>query len=341
MYLVTGGSGFFGQHLIQVLRSHGCAVKSLDILPPSERCDGVEYVTVDVRSEQALRAHFQAGDIVIHNAALVPLAHDPKGFWEVNVEGTRNVLKVALEKGIKKVVFISSSSVYGIPATGEGITEETPQAPFESYGQSKAEAEHICQAYKDRLDISIVRPRTIVGPGRMGLLSLLFEWVKAGTPIAILGNGKNRYQLIAGKELAEVVWLISSRPCKGEDFNAGTSQFGTLESDLQTFLQRVQSSSKILKIPGWFARVSLPLLRVLRLVPFASYQYHVADKDIWFRTDKLKQWLDFVPTESNADVLVETYEWYIKQSFSQEGSIHHRPLRKGLLGMWKYVSRWM
>ncbi|MBP6945406.1 NAD-dependent epimerase/dehydratase family protein [Patescibacteria group bacterium] len=341
MYIVTGGSGFFGQYLIQVLRSHGCAVKSLDVLPPSERCEGVDYVNVDVRSEEALRAHFQAGDIVIHNAALVPLAHDPKGFWDVNVEGTRNVLSVALEKGVKKVVFISSSSVYGIPVGSEGITEETPQAPFEPYGRSKAEAERICQTYKDRLDVSIVRPRTILGPGRMGLLSLLFEWVKAGTPIAILGNGKNRYQLISGKELAEVVWLVSSEPCKGEDFNAGTSQFGILESDLRTFLRRVQSSSKILKIPGWFARVSLPILRILRLVPFASYQYHVADKDVWFRTDKLKQWFNFVPSESNADVLVETYEWYRQELHDIQGSIHHRPLRKGILVAWKYLTCWL
>lgn len=339
MYIITGGSGFFGHHLLEVLHEYGCKAKSLDLIPPPQSIEGIEYKTVDVRSKGALLKEISSGDTVIHNAALVPLARDPKGFWEVNVEGTRNILEAALEKRAKKVIFISSSSVYGIPVGSEGITESTPLAAFEPYGLSKVEGERICQSFKDRLDISIVRPRTILGPGRMGLLSLLFEWVKTNTPIALLGNGRNRYQLISARELAEVVWLIATHPCHGEDFNVGTSRFGTIEEDIREFLVRTHSSSRILHIPGWLARFGLPILRVLHLVPFASYQYHVADKDVWFRVDKLKKWFGYVPTKSNADVLVEAYNWYKSHPENTGGSIHHRPLRKGILVLWQYLGK--
>lgn len=330
MYVVTGGSGFFGQHLVRFLVEKGCEVVSLDVIAPAGYLPSVRYATADVRSEEALRAHIQPGDVVIHNAALVPLARDERGFWEVNVEGTRHVLAAAVAQQAKKVIFISSSSVYGIPAAGP-ITEATSFAPFEAYGRSKVAAEEICQSYKDRLDVSIIRPRTIIGPGRMGILSLIFDWVSRHRPLVILGQGKNRYQLVSARDLAEAVYRISTADVRGEDFNVGTTRFGALREDLTAFLQGVNSRSRLYSFPAGIARLILPILSALRLIPFVTYQYTMADRDVYFSTEKMQRLLDWVPTKSNAEMLVEACGWYKSHPQAAGNSIHSKGLRRGIL----------
>lgn len=331
MYIVTGGSGFFGQHLVRFLYEKGCSIKSLDVLSPAEKLKGVEYVVSDVRDKASLEAQISIDDIVVHNAALVPLSRDPKGFWEVNVEGTRHVVEAARAQKARKVIFVSSSSVYGVPLTSEALTEDSPFAPFEAYGKSKVAAEDICRAHKKDLDISIIRPRTIVGAGRMGILSLVFGWVGRNRPLMILGEGKNRYQLISPRDLAETVYRVSVASCQGEDFNVGTTRFGTLHQDLTEFLRGIGSRSHIHSVPGWFARAVLPVLSATRLVPFVKYQYTMADRDVYFSTEKMQRILGWVPTQSNSDMLVEAFTWYQKNPHVQGGSIHSRGLKAGLL----------
>lgn len=330
MYVVTGGSGFFGQHLVRYLVGKGCEVASLDVVPPPEYLPSVRYVTADVRSKESIRAEIRPGDIVIHNAALVPLARDTRGFWEVNVEGTRNVLSAAVTQQAKKVVFISSSSVYGFPASG-AITEATVFAPFEAYGRSKVAAEEICQSYKDQIDVSIVRPRTIIGPGRMGILSLIFDWVSRHRPLVILGEGKNRYQLISAVDLAEAIYRVSQADVRGEDFNVGTKQFGTLREDLQAFLQGVNSSSRLFSFPAGLARLILPVFSALRLIPFVTYQYTMADRDVYFSTEKMQRLLGWAPEESNAEMLIKACTWYQAHPHAAGPSIHSKGLKRGLL----------
>jgi nucleoside-diphosphate-sugar epimerase len=331
MHIVTGGSGFFGQHLVRFLAQKGQGVKSIDILPFPEEIPGVVSIIADCRDKDAMKREISAGDIVIHNAALVPLAKDDKGFWEVNVEGTRAVLEAAAEAGVKKFVFISSSSVFGVPKTKEPITEETPFAPFEAYGTSKVAAEKICAEFSSKLDISIVRPRTIIGPGRMGILAFLFEWALHNRPVWILGDGSNAYQLISAKDLCEFVWRVCTQPCHGEHFNVGTTRFTTLREDIRTFLAGVDSRSSIKSVPGWLARLVLPILSALKLVPFVTYQYTVADRHIEFSMEKAKRILGWTPQESNAEMLIEACEYYRTHPTKQRGSLHSRAPKKGLL----------
>jgi nucleoside-diphosphate-sugar epimerase len=238
---------------------------------------------------------------------------------------------VAKAQKARKVIFISSSSVYGVPPTSEALTEDSSFAPFEAYGKSKVAAEDICRAYKGDVDISIIRPRTIVGAGRMGILSLVFGWVGRNRPLMILGGGKNRYQLVSPQDLAEAVYRVSVASCSGEDFNVGTTRFGTLHQDLTEFLQGIGSRSRIHSVPGWFARAVLPILSATRLVPFVKYQYTMADRDVYFSTDKMQRILGWVPTQSNSNMLVEAFTWYQKNPHVQGGSIHSRGLKAGLL----------
>jgi len=338
MTVITGGSGFLGEYLVRAFAAMG-SVRSIDVLDPSERLSGVEYVRADVRDAARMEELIRGADIVIHNAALVPLSRADKTFHDVNVGGTRNVLNAARAASVRKIVYVSSSAVFGVPTTSGAITEHTPLAPFEAYGISKAEAESVCHEFREWLDVSIVRPRTILGPGRMGLLSLVFDWVSENRPVFILGPGKNRYQFVSGEELAADIVSVATIACKNEDFNVGTSRFGTLRDDMEAFIKNVGSTSKVISVSPGLARAVLPILSFLHLVPFVSYQYTIADKDVFFDTTKLKTFFDRAPEESNADMLARTYRWYLTHTSEATASIHRKPLKKGILVLLKYVSK--
>ncbi|MFH1292190.1 MAG: NAD-dependent epimerase/dehydratase family protein [bacterium] len=339
MYLVTGGSGFLGQHLTERCLLDGHSVRILDIVPPSRFSDHVEYLNNDVRDLDAVRHACSGVDVVIHNAALVPLSKSGDLFWEVNVRGTQNLLQAAREAGVKKFIFISSSSVFGIPKKPEAITEQSPMAAFEKYGKSKVAAEALCQQAKRFMDISIIRPRTILGPGRMGLMSLIFDWVATNHNVYILGRGENIYQLVSVEDIVDAIARAASMPCKGEDFNIGTDKFETLRQDLETFIRGVGGKSRVVSVPGWLARLTLPALSLLRLSPFVSYQYHIADHSVFFSVEKARRILGFEPKHSNSEMLINAFNWYIrnKDNLQQMGSIHQKKVSAGIFKLLKYI----
>lgn len=336
--LITGGSGFLGEHLARTFVGHGDTVSTIDPILPGHGFPPVEAMQGDVRDAEAVRRAVTGVEVVIHNAALVPLTRSGRLFWEVNVDGTRNVLDAARAAGVRKVIFISSSSVYGIPTSGEIITEDTPQKPFEAYGASKAAAEDVCRSFKKDLDVSILRPRTILGPGRMGLMSLLFDWVATNHRVYILGKGDNRYQLVSAADLCEAVLKMATHPCVNEDFNIGTPAFTTLREDLETFIRMSGSRSRVTSVPAWLARATLPVLGMLRLSPLVSYQYHIADRSVEFSVEKLRRVLGFTPRQSNAEMLHDAYAWYLAhKDDARGGSAHKKPLRTGLLKVLRYL----
>ena len=108
------------------------------------------------------------------------------------------------------------------------VLPTTVPSPAESYGHAKLAAEWAClDAVRKGLDVSIVRPRTILGHGRLGIFGILFEWVADGADIFVLGDGSNRYQFVHADDLAEVCVLAGAK-AGPEVFNAGTDRFGTM-----------------------------------------------------------------------------------------------------------------
>ena len=166
--LITGGSGYFGSLLAAQARARGDEVRILDLNPPDAAVGPVEYVAGDVRDRAVVRAACADVDVVFHNVAQVPLARDRELFESVNVGGTARVLAAARDAGVAKVVHTSSSAIFGIPA-GNPVREDTRPEPLEAYGRAKLRAESVCaEAVAAGLDVTIVRPRTILGHGRLG-----------------------------------------------------------------------------------------------------------------------------------------------------------------------------
>ena len=318
---------------MEFLVHRGTPVRSLDCLPHEfPPLNGkVDVVQADVCDAEAVARSVRGCEVVFHNAALVPVSRSGHRFQKVNVGGTENVLAACLEQKVRKVVYVSSSSVYGIPKAAP-LDEDTPLSPFGEYGRSKAAAEALCQAYKQRgLDISILRPRTILGRGRLGILEILFERLRLGKPLFMLGSGNNRFQLVGVDDIVNACYLAATAPCHNEDFNAGAHDFGTLRQDLEALVAHAGSGCRIIPLPQ--APV-IPLLKAqefFNLGPFVGYHYRIITRDVWFSTDKLQRVLGWTAESSNQDVLRDTYDWYLAHR-GHLNSIALSPHMRGVKG---------
>jgi nucleoside-diphosphate-sugar epimerase len=334
--LITGGSGYFGTVLAERAHARGDRVRTFDLNPPAEGAP-VEHVTGDVRDRAAVRQAVDGVDVVLHNVAQVPLAKDRDLFHSVNVGGTANLLVAARDAGVGKVVHTSSSAVYGIPEANP-VDEGTPPRPLEAYGRAKLEAEALCrEAVSAGQDVTIIRPRTILGHGRLGIMAILFEFVAEGAPVYVLGRGDNRYQFVHANDLADACLLAGDREGPSA-YNVGATEFGTMRETLQALVDHAATGSRVRSLPLGPARSAMRVLGSSGLVPFAPYHWLLYGESLWFDTTRARTELGWVPTHSNASMVVESYEWFLAHRHElaeAKGSHHQSPARLGLLALLK------
>jgi nucleoside-diphosphate-sugar epimerase len=335
--LVTGGSGYFGEILAGGAVAGGDRVRIFDVNPPAGTAAGVEYVQGDVRDRDAVRAACDGVDVVLHNVAQVPLARDRELFRSVNVVGTANLLVAARDAGVGKVVHTSSSAVFGIPDANP-VTEDTPCRPLESYGRAKLEAEVLCrEAVASGLDVTIIRPRTILGHGRLGIFGVLFEFVADGAPVYVLGSGDNRYQFVHAADLADACLRAAGREGPAV-YNIGATEFGTMRETLQALVDHAGTGSQVRSLPVAPAAAAMSVLATLGVAPFAPYHWLLYGESLWFDVTRARTELDWEPAHSNASMLIESYEWFLAHRHELESanrSHHQSPVRPGLLRVLK------
>jgi nucleoside-diphosphate-sugar epimerase len=330
--LVTGGSGYFGSVLVDEAVARGDRVRILDTNPPEPR-DGVEFVAGDIRDRSAVRTACEDVAVVFHNVAQVPLAKDRALFRSVNVVGTANLLVAARDAKVAKVVHTSSSAVFGIPASNP-VTEDTPPRPLEDYGRAKLEAEQLCrEAAAAGLDVTIVRPRTILGHGRLGIMAILFEFVADGAPVFVLNRGDNRYQFVHASDLADACLRAGDR-AGATVYNVGATEFGTMRETLQALVDHAATGSRVRSLPVGPTRAAMQSLAGLGLAPFAPYHWMLYGESLWFDVTRARSELGWEPKHSNASMVVESYDWFLAHRDQLEGatgSEHQSPARLGLL----------
>ena len=210
----------------------------------------VEEIRGDVRDPSACRELVAGAEVVVHAAAALPIRRRGTRSVSVNVGGTAALLAAALEAGERRVVFISSTAVYGVPER-HPIREDDPLVGVGWYGESKIEAEAVCREFGVRgLEHVVIRPKTFVGPERLGVFEILFDWVREGRRIYALGSGANRYQLLAVEDLVDaVVRAFSAEGAAGEALNVGASEFGTVRDDLGALIRHAGSKSRLTPVP--------------------------------------------------------------------------------------------
>ncbi len=339
--LVTGGSGYFGSLLVQRLAAAGHRVRVLDINDADDRPASVELVRGDIRDADAVASAVDGCELVFNNVAQVPLAKDKHLLRTVNVDGTSLLLREAARSGVRKVVHTSSSAVFGVPESNPVLPSTVP-APIEAYGHAKLAAEWAClDAVSKGLDVTIVRPRTILGHGRLGIFGILFEWVADGADIFVLGRGDNRYQFIHADDLADVCMLAAGVPGSAV-FNAGTDRFGTMRESLESLCRHAATGSRVRSLPARPASAVMKAAAIAHLAPFAPYHWMMYSKSLWFDIDHVRDALGWQPKWSNEEMLADSYNWFLHNRADTDvaGRSHHRTIAKqGALRALKVASK--
>jgi UDP-glucose 4-epimerase len=341
--LITGGAGFFGGILKVCLVALGWSCVSVDIEEEKKRHPRVTNVRADIRDRAALDRVFDSHrfDCIFHCAAI--LAHDAKDpafLWSSNVDGTRTIAELAAAHHVPKVVFTSSNCLWADPFN-RAVTEEDEPHPREIYGRSKWEGEKILQQYRDRLDVAIIRTPTIIDAGRLGLLSILFEFIADGRRVWVVGDGSNRYQFIYGPDLADAC-IRAAAPGFTGVFNVGSDGVEPLRAVYQHVIDEAGTGATVASLPR------VPTLQLMRLAhlagvsPLGPYQYRMIAESFEFDTTRARVLLGWTPTLTNAEMLCRAYRYYRDHRAEIESrtdvSAHKRPARMGVIRLLKWVS---
>ena len=340
-YLITGGAGFLGINLVRYLLQRGNTVTSLDVADfdyPDVQ-DQVQVIKGDIRDKATVDRAMKGIDVVVHAAAALPL-YKPEDIYTIDVDGTRNVLQSAWEHHIKRVVHVSSTAVYGIP-DHHPLLEDDRLEGVGPYGEAKVRAEEVCLEYREKgMCIPILRPKSFVGPERLGVFTLLYEWAKDGKNFPMIGSGENRYQLLDVEDLCEAIYIVATGDWEkvNDTFNIGAEEFATMKEDYQAVLDCAGFGKRIVPFPALPIIWTLRLLEALHLSPLYKWVYETAATDSFVSIEKAERVLGFKPKYSNKEALIRNYQWYIEHlsQFENTSGISHRvPWKHGVLKLAK------
>jgi nucleoside-diphosphate-sugar epimerase len=332
--LVTGGSGYFGRVVVEALRARAYEVTVFDIEDGGDRPDDVRFVQGDIREAAAVLGACEGMDVIHHNVAAVPLAKDAALFEAVNVDGTRRLLDAALAHHVPKTVLVSSSAVFGVPSKNP-VDAATMPRPQEAYGGAKLRAERVAATYVSRgLDVTIIRPRTILGHDRLGIFQILFELVRRGRPVYVLGRGDNRYQFVHADDLADACIRAGEHPGPAV-FNVGAERFGTMREALEALVRHAGTGSPVRSLPMKPMEKLMELTSSLGLSPLGPYHSLMYGREMYFDLAPVKSALGWRATRSNDEMLIESYDSYVghrDEILRRRGASRHRsPIGFGLL----------
>lgn len=339
-YLITGGAGFLGINLVRYLLERGHAVVSLDIadFDYPERSQ-VKIIKGDIRDKSTVDRAMEGVDIVVHTAAALPL-YKPEDIFSTDIDGTRNILQSAQEHKVERMIHISSTAVYGIP-DHHPLVEDDKMDGVGPYGQAKVQAEQVCLEYRAKgMCVPILRPKSFVGPERLGIFALLYDWAKDGKNFPLPGHGRNRYQLLDVEDLCDAIYLSATldRGTVNDTFNIGAKEFTTLREDYQAVMDEAGFGKKIIMIPAGPAVLALTILDKLKLSPVYKWAYGTVTTDSFVSIEKAERVLGFKPKYSNKDAMVRNYRWYIAHldQFQNTSGVSHRvPWSQGILKLAK------
>jgi nucleoside-diphosphate-sugar epimerase len=343
-YLITGGAGFLGINLTRFLLQRGAEVVTLD-LAPFDYADVRDRITSfegDIRDRAAVNRAMAGVDIVIHTAAALPL-YSVQDIYTTDITGTKTVLEAALRHGIQRVVHISSTAVYGIP-DHHPLYEDDRLIGVGPYGRAKIKAEELChQARAAGLCVPILRPKSFVGPERLGVFALLYDWARTGHNFPNIGSGNNRYQLLDVEDLCDAIFLVSTldRDVVNDTFNIGAAEFTTWKQDVQAVLDEAGQGKHVVPLPIVTPMIwTLRVLEALNLSPLYKWVYETVSKDSFVSIEKAQRALGFAPKYSNQQAMIRNYRWYVDHLDQFEGTsgVSHRvPWKQGILGLAKLL----
>ena len=324
--LITGVSGFLGNSLAKRMLRDNFEVIGIDTGMCKISHDNFTFIQGSA-ANLALMTHSSIGvDAIFHLAARVPLAERDRDFYESNVLAAGVAANVCRVNNIKSLLLVSSSAVYGY-GKGFEFSEDDPTLPFERYGKSKLEGERLAEReLGGSTKLVILRPRTILGPGRLGIFSTLFAWINEGIFIPVLGPGMGGLQFIGVDDLVEAIILTEER---GEGvYNVGASMYNSTLKELKDLTLTLNSRSKVFTLPEIFVKLML-LGYYVRLSPFTPWHIIGYSKSVTVNCNRLKE-LGWVAKESTGSILLSNYLWSLNDNVIPEKYSENSPHKNSL-----------
>ncbi len=316
-HILFGGDGFVGRQLAAKLIQDGEDVVVADIakgdVPHYSSC---RFVQLDVTDKAQFDALDIAADDMVYNLSakmLSPLQVRAKRhdfFWPVNYYGTENIIEKMAASDASRLVHYTTDMVYGHTYT-HPQTEDHPANPLGEYGLSKWKTEELAATWRDRgMNISVFRPRLIIGPGRLGILSKLFKLVDYNLPVPMIGSGRNPYQFISVFDCAEAARLAWKVGVPNEAFNLGSDDPPPVRKLLGDLIRHAGSRSFLLPTPGWAVKRTLDLFDLVNLPIMDPEQYLIADEMCILDCSKAKRMLGWSADYRDEDMLISAYNEY-------------------------------
>jgi UDP-glucose 4-epimerase len=343
--LITGATGFFGTILKQHLKQAGHQYINLDRINDADDENAQLMATADLRDKNAIEQVFQQHgpfDAICHLAAeLAHEARNPQALWQSNVDGTQNLAETAKKHGIKKLIFTSTNCLWGKPLNRPVKEDDTP-CPVEIYGRSKIAAEEILQKYTINFPIIIFRSPTIIAPGRIGLLGMLFDFIQENRKLPVVGKGKKPYQFIYAEDYARAIEEALTYPTS-DIFNIGSDHPTSLEDSYKYVIEHAKSQSKIYHLPKFPTLELMKLAHHLHISPLGPYHYGMIAEEFVFNTTHIKEKLNWRPTKTNGEILYTAYQYYIdNKKYIEEHAdtlpAHRKASRLGIIRLLKWIS---
>lgn len=341
--LITGGAGFFGGVLKSRLLDDGFDCVSVDLQPDEDSHPNLLSVRGDIRDGALLDRLFSEHrfDAVFHCAAILAHAVKDEGeLWSSNVEGTRSVAMAMAAHNVPRVVFVSSNCLFA-KSFGRPVTEDDEPSPIEVYGRSKWEGEKVLATFSDSFDTVSLRTPTIVDSGRLGLLAILFEFIREGRRAWVVGKGDNRYQFVYAADLADACVRGLDAPGAAV-YNVGSDDVKSLREVYQYVIDRAGTSARVASLPKGPALAAMRLASTLRVSPLGPYHYRMIAESFEFDTSRIKGELAWQPTVTNEEMLWKAYEHFSSNLEEIRGrtevSAHRQPAKMGAIRVLKWLS---
>jgi len=346
MHLVTGSAGYVGGLISDKLLEEKIKVIGVDLHNTYSNINSKNLKSIqgDITDTEFLRSVFENNkniSCIYHCAAKLLYKNREKDlFFKTNIDSTKNLIDLAIKNKVKNFIYISSNCVYG-KVNALNLPENTKLQPFEKYGESKLQSEKILMSYKDKINIVIIRPPTIIGEGRLGILSVVFDFIKENKKLCLVGSGNNKYQFVYGKDLAQAC-LLSSKYKKSNIFNIGTYDPHSLNQMFRNIIKTTNSKTKLYYLPS---SIMLPIMKIcykIGISPLGPYQYNMMTNTYSGDITLIKNELNWEPTKNNLEILLDSYNYYIDNydiiHNNSRLSGHKKVGKAGIIKLLKWLS---
>lgn len=324
-HILIGGNGFLGRETVRQILARGQAGEEIVVVDmqdsyrrfPEVPHPLVRHVQADIAQKGALDGiHLAPGDVVHHMATQLITPNRPRfgrdAYFNVcAVTGTTEVLAWMKRQAHRELVFWSTDMVYG-PAVTIPRPESHPRMPFGPYGRSKVLAEDIIARSVAAAEVSctIFRPRLILGPGRLGILEVLFRMIDKGRPVPLIGPGTTRFQFVSVADCSRATLAAADRGCPNATYNLGSEDSPTVYELMSEFITRTGSKSRLIRTPAGPVKAVLRLLNLFKVSPMDPEQFEIADLEVALDISAAKRDLGWRPRHKDTDLLTAAYLAY-------------------------------